>query len=100
MYNKCFTYNVTAFYCVTSLSFSAVSFHESMPLIDRPFTNGTLVGENVSSRIKTRTRRAITPSRIVIFSPHASIDKCEMSKQSRRSNKLLKRKLEHEVFGY
>lgn len=44
-------------------------FHVSVPLIDLPFTNsrGTLVGENVSNKIKMKTKSAIIPSRIDIF---------------------------------
>ena len=62
MYNKCFTYNG-----VDSLSVKFFFFHMSMPLIDRPFTNGTLVGENISNKIKMKTKSAIIPSRIDIF---------------------------------
>lgn len=46
--------------------FASQPSHASMPLIDLTFTKVTLVGANVSNRIKRNTKTAITPSKIDI----------------------------------
>lgn len=37
--------------------------HDWKSFVERPFTNGTLVGDNASRRIKVNTKSAIIPSK-------------------------------------
>lgn len=88
--------------CAPSFSF-LYCFHVSMPLIDLPFTSGTLVGENVSNKIKRKTKNAIIPSRIDIFNATQRLTNVEWEenvKIDENDSKLLKGIHCYTFFGY
>lgn len=68
--------------------------HELMPFIDRPFTNGTLVGENISNKTKTKIKSAIIPSKTDIVN---AIDKQRMERRERNVSKMGKKNTEAEI---
>lgn len=64
MYYKCFTYKAnkeSRHMLRHNFKLAVVSLFS----IDHPLANGTLVGANVSNKIKIKTSNAMTPSRTV-----------------------------------